>query len=90
MQILSMDVGLINMGLVFADVDIENRKLLNIIDCRRVDIRSLCNFCTDKECKHGHSKCIADYMSHLFSEFDYFVKADLILIERHQIMYTAC
>lgn len=83
MLILAMDVGLINMGLVFAQVSTEDFSIDKIIDCRQIDIKGLVEFCDDIDCPHSHSRCIADYMSHLFSEYKtFFERADTILVER--------
>ncbi len=77
MLILSMDVGLVNMGIVVARVD--NDQIEEIVDCKQIDIRRTIDFC---DCELSHDKCMADYLAHLFRDYPFFEKADLILIER--------
>ena len=80
MYILSIDVGIINLGLVGAHVN-ENFTLNKIDICKLIDIRNL--LCNDPKCELYHDSCIADYMSHLFKIYKkQFESADVILIER--------
>ena len=85
MYVLGIDVGFYHMGLVGCNVS-ESFVLKNIDFCELVDI-------TDFKCSMGvscslhHDKCIADYMSHLFKNYDeLFNKADIIIIERQPPM----
>lgn len=81
MFVISIDVGIFNLGLIFADT--KHFTIQKIYLCKLVNIKSLCEFCNDNKCELYHELCISDYMSHLFKQYnDYFQKANLIIIER--------
>lgn len=78
--ILSIDIGIINLGYVF--VEIKHNKI-KVIECNRIDITNVkhnrVQFC---KCKLFHGRNIPDYLDHFVQETDAFKKADIILIER--------
>ena len=82
MYIISIDVGVINFGVVGAYIK-ENYTIDYIDFCDVINIKDISLHCTDSNCNLHHDLCIADYMAHLFKKLkDYFQKAHTILIER--------
>jgi len=96
MKILSIDVGIVNLGYVFAEIQpIQvKRKIksytqdnifnINVIECNRIDITNIkhsnVKWC---DCKLHHDRCIPDYLDHFIQEHIYlFELSDMILIER--------
>lgn len=79
MKIISIDIGLINLGIIAAELN-EDYTLKKIHDCDLVDITSGCRL---NNCNLSHDNCIADYMSHFFEEYkESLEEADIILIEQ--------
>lgn len=94
MKILSIDIGLINLALVYIEYDNEKiseiahkiqpkvNKTLNILEYHLVDITKYSQ-CTNISCNLDHRKCISNYMKHLFVEYArIFEEATVILVER--------
>lgn len=90
MNILSIDVGIIHLGLIGAslpetwktDEDIN----IDITFCELVDLTELNIECIDTECKLYHDKVMCDYTNHLFVKYNsWFEEAHLIIIERQPI-----
>jgi hypothetical protein len=80
MKILSIDVGIINLGLVYAEYkDKDNDKELVINKAQLIDLTDY-NYCRCKELIHD--KTSASYMKHLFMDHKEFDEADIILVER--------
>lgn len=78
--VLSIDVGIINLGYVFAELDTS----IVVKQCNKVDITKMrhrtVSYCN---CKLHHDFCIPDYIDHFIQEHYYlFEQADIILIER--------
>jgi hypothetical protein len=86
MNILSIDVGIINLGYVFCLVDTLGS--ITVIDCNKVDITIMRHCNTPfSECDLHHDNCFPDYLEHFFQEYhQMFTNADLILIERQPIL----
>ena len=83
MLVLSIDIGIVNLGFVFANIDAESDSV-EVIKCNRVDITYIrhnrVSFC---DCKLHHEYCIPDYLDHFIQENeDIFTEAEIILIER--------
>jgi hypothetical protein len=83
MLVLSIDIGIVNLGYVFVNIDVESDSI-EVIKCNRVDITYIRHnrvpFC---ECKLHHEYCIPDYLDHFIQENeDIFTEAEIILIER--------
>jgi hypothetical protein len=81
MKILSIDVGIINLGYVFCSVE---NDVIDVIHCDRVDITYV-KHCNVKwgDCKLHHENCIPDYLDHFIQENNtFFEEADIVLIER--------
>ena len=77
LKILSIDIGIINLGYVFAQG-------LNVIECNRIDITKVkhnkVSYCN---CNLHHEFCIPDYLDHFIQEHaNIFETSDIILIER--------
>jgi hypothetical protein len=95
LKILSIDIGIINLGYVFANLLFEedaeynnyftgDKKPINVIQCGRVDITIMkhnkVEFCN---CKLHHDLCVPDYIDHFIQENEnIFNLADIILLER--------
>lgn len=79
MYILSIDVGIINLGLVYGKIE---DYLLTIEDIALVDITKY-QWC--KCTKFDHEKKISNYMKHVFEEYNKFFTADVIIIERQPL-----
>lgn len=77
--ILSIDIGIINMGITKAII--YPTYTFKIISCRLINI--LGYTCRDKHCTFGHKRSICDCLNHLFknSLFD----TDIILLEKQPI-----
>lgn len=76
MYIISIDIGLNNLGIV-------GGYLNNINLCKKVDIKALCQYCAIKNCGLYHNLCMSDYVSHFIKDYQkYLNMADIILIER--------
>ena len=98
MKVLSIDIGIINLGYVFAELVFDAEKYtnyiknnttdregqINVINCDRVNITIMKhNKVQYCDCKLHHDLCIPDYIDHFIQENDYiFNLADIILIER--------
>lgn len=79
MKILSIDIGIINLGIVAAELN-DDYTLNEIHDCDLIDITSGCRL---NNCNLHHESCIADYMAHFFEEYkESLEEADIILIEQ--------
>jgi len=79
-KILSIDIGIINLGYVFAEIN----ETISVLDCNRVDITKIkhttISYCN---CQLYHSNCIPDYLDHFIQEHvNLFEISDIILIER--------
>jgi len=82
-NVLSIDVGIINLALVVAEVDIDFN-LLDVIDMQLVDITMECN---DKNCVLYHQKTFTDWLSHVFVKYaDMFNKACYIIVEKQPMV----
>jgi hypothetical protein len=87
MNILSIDVGIINLGYVYSVVDTLTGSI-TVIDCNKVDITIMrhCNI-PFIECTLHHDNCFPDYLEHFFQEYkQMFINADIVLIERQPIV----
>jgi len=97
MKVLSIDIGIINMGYVFAELtfEISSTNLIKndnytfndnikIIECNRVNITKMKhNLVKYCDCKLEHDNCIPDYLDHFIQENNLiFEEADNIIIER--------
>jgi hypothetical protein len=98
MKILSIDVGIVNLGYVFATLNFEGCKsnkyyldenfLIDVISCNRINIthmkHTVLKFC---DCKLHHDYCIPDYLDHFIQEYsEMFDTSELIIIERQPPM----
>jgi hypothetical protein len=81
--ILSIDIGIINLGFTYGKISEE----IVILDTKVVDITMMkhnkVHFC---DCKLHHEYCVPDYLDHFIQEYqEYFDNAHVILIERQPI-----
>ena len=99
MKVLSIDVGIVNLGYVYADLKfdelstinkyyLDENFLIDVLDCNRVNItnmkHSVMKFC---DCKLHHDYCIPDYLDHFIQEHsEMFDTSELIIIERQPPM----
>lgn len=82
MLILSIDVGIKHLGLVWSDV----AKTTSFKDIKLLDMTAMLHKKVKKaECKLYHDNCICDWLEHLFQEIEWFVEADHILIEKQPL-----
>ena len=98
MKILSIDVGIINLGYVFAEIHSvfyknlslktrysqENNFNINVIECNKIDITNVKHSSVKQcDCKLHHDRCIPDYLDHFIqNHVQLFDSADMIIIER--------
>jgi hypothetical protein len=92
MKILSIDIGITNLGYVFADIEYSSDiyfksqkcSYINVISCNRVDITNVKHrIVKECNCNLRHDRCIPDYLDHFVQENnDMFDLAEIILIER--------
>ena len=76
MYIISIDIGLKNLGLV-------GMRHGNVNLCKKLDIKAMCEYCNIKDCNLYHNLCMSDYVSHFIKRYQrYLNNADVILIER--------
>ena len=83
-KILSIDIGILNLGYVFAEVG----ESIKVIECNRVNITHMKHNNVQRcNCTLHHDFCIPDYLDHFIQENQYlFEECDIILIERQPIM----
>lgn len=85
MFIISIDIGVFNLGIVGATIDKFSIKSIKL--CELIDIKSLVEYCDDKRCKLYHDKCMTDYINHFIKKYKrWFQRSDLILLERQPVM----
>lgn len=84
MYIVSIDIGIINLGLVGAYVDNTTFKIEKIDIVRKIDITILRHLKVHaRECKLYHSNEICDRVDHFLQEYKHiFDAADIVLLER--------
>jgi hypothetical protein len=97
LKVLSIDIGIINLGYVYCIYDLDNEinsikldfiktknDFIEIIKCDRVDITIIKhNRVSFCECKLHHDYCIPDYVEHFIQENEeMFLDSDYIIIER--------
>jgi len=80
MKVLSIDIGIINLGYVYAEIS----PTIEVIKCNKINITNVIHdkvpFC---KCCLNHERCIPDYLDHFIQEHqEMFDNADIILIER--------
>ena len=84
MKVLSVDIGILNLGLIGATV--ENNEIKKINFCNSINI----TVCPLKElgweCKLNHDKTVSNYAEHLFNLHSWFDDADTIIIERQPLI----
>ena len=81
LKILSIDIGIINLGYVYAEIYSND---IHVIECNKIDITCMKHSKIHREeCTLHHEHCIPDYLDHFVQEHSHFFEeADLILIER--------
>lgn len=78
MYVISIDIGLKNLGIV--GMHLQNQRI-NL--CKKIDLKEMCEYCNVKDCKLYHDLCMSDYVSHFIKRYrNYLNVADIILIER--------
>lgn len=83
MQILSIDIGIINLGMSFHSISNDFQRS-TIEEIFLVDITKY--ICDKKVCLLDHSNHLSDRIAHLFQEYNYyFDSADYILLEKQPI-----
>jgi len=90
LNILSIDIGITNLGYVYAEITIpefKEKRLnynVNIIDCNRIDITKVRHRRVKRcDCKLLHENCVPDYLDHFIQEYSfYFENANVIILER--------
>jgi len=97
LKVLSIDIGIINLGYVYCIYDLDNEinsikldfiktknDFIETIKCDRVDITNIKhNRVPFCQCKLHHDYCIPDYVEHFIQENEeMFLDSDYIIIER--------
>lgn len=83
-KVLSIDIGLDNLALVFYDDSI---KMVTYADV--FDIRNMTLYCTDESCTLHHTKTFTDYVEHLLKKNQtLFDSSDIIIIEQQPPGWT--
>jgi len=98
LKVLSIDIGIINLGYVYAELDISLKspskykaklEILNfkqkitILDCNRVNITKVKHTKVSRcNCLLHHENCIPDYLDHFIQETPYFEECDVLILER--------
>lgn len=89
MYVVSIDVGIVNLAIVFCELTDDNQfQLVQIISCETVDTRIMSHVNVKIDaCKLGHTKTATDRLSHLIQERrNLFDQCSHVLIERQPIM----
>ena len=93
-SVLSIDVGVVHLGLSVSLLDDE----YNLIEIIWIDLIDITEFThskdrghewgeSEKDCKLYHTKTFCDWLNHTFQEnYDFFEKTDFILVERQPPM----
>lgn len=79
-KVLSIDIGILNLGWVLSEID-DNYNLVKIISCKRIDI----SICYDKKsckCDHKNFNRLAGRIKHMIETNKEFDMADIILVEK--------
>ena len=86
MRIVSIDIGIVHMGIASAYIDDEGR-LANLLRLCLVDLTKLRHkVVCRRDCKLYHSRELTDRLDHFYQEYhELFESADRILIERQPI-----
>ena len=80
-QVISIDVGIINLGIVQSIVEWDN---IIVLDAHLVDMTQPCN---TRDCKLHHTKNMVDRVDHVIQKYrQIFDWADVVLIEKQPIM----
>lgn len=80
--VLSIDIGITHLGLSLCSITDD----FDIHEVLYIDLIDITKFHCEKDCEWNHSRNIADWLTHLFSnEYDLFNNADHILIERQPL-----
>jgi hypothetical protein len=97
LKVLSIDIGITNLGYVYSIFDLNNdinsikinfmknnNHFIEIINCDRVDITNVKHYKVPFcNCKLHHDYCIPDYVDHFIQENEeMFLESDYIIIER--------
>jgi hypothetical protein len=82
-KIISIDIGLLNLAFVYATYS-EDYSLVEVSDIKKIDLTQYAN-CSVLKCDLNHSKCISNYMKHLFKEYKIFKESNVILVERQPL-----
>ena len=82
MKVLSIDVGIINLGYVY--IETEDFVKFNVLEVNRFDITYFTHeIISIQECKLNHDYCLVDYVNHFLQEKkEIFDATDVLLIER--------
>jgi len=81
MLIVSLDIGLFNLGFVTLNIDINNNITWGIL--KKVNIQDLTLYCRKSDCRFCHEKTFSDYIDHFCETYtEYLNKCDYILMER--------
>jgi hypothetical protein len=88
MWVASVDVGIVNLAIVFAELEDHTHRLIRIARCENVDTRNMVHDVVGpEECKLGHTKTSTDRLQHFVQERrTWFDRCDRVLIERQPIM----
>jgi len=83
MFVVSIDIGIHNMGTVFLSVDEICWETPEILEVRHDNIQKMSIDCHNPNCKSRHDRCFLDYIEHYFVECGPILeKSDVIVVER--------
>jgi len=87
MRILSIDVGLVNLGLVEIQTTLDNENIESIIFADRIDLTNLPHTIVSREqCTLYHTADAVDRVKHLIQEYqEHFDRASVVLVERQPL-----
>ena len=82
MKIISIDIGIFNLGMIMVEVD-HNYNIVDWTLIEKVNIQHLCLFCRNPECNLPHEKTFSDYINHFIHKYhSSFKQCDTIILER--------
>lgn len=86
MLVASFDVGIINLALVIARVDVDTHQVKDVLQTELIDTTCMGHTRVPADqCALGHTKTVTDRLMHVVQERPELAQCDVVLIERQPI-----
>ena len=87
MLVASFDVGIINLALVVAHVDVRHNRVEQVVHAELIDTTCMGHTRVEADtCSLGHTKTATDRLMHVVQERPELLRCDVVLIERQPIV----